>query len=543
VAYNLIDERWIPVERRSGKVELIAPAQVAERDDPPLRIASPRPDFDGALLEFLVGLLQTAAAPRTEHEWESQFETPPTVAVLKKRLDTVREAFFLDGDGPRFMQEVTLNSDDAKSKAIGYLLINRAGEDNVGEGPSLFIKPGEVPALSNAAAAAALFAMQSRAPSGGGGGGGHFTSVRGGSALSTVVLGGDLWETVWLNLIPSSLFAPDEAVTGPSARIFPWMGKIRSGNKKTGLPTSASEVHPGHAYWALPRRVLLTEWSADQKCSVLADVGAGAWVSLLTATAGMRYEGLLHPLAAYARKSESDPWLPFLTPEAGFTYRDWPSVTQATKLHRAPRIVAYIASTRRLDKIRSSRLLVFGYAMESMKPLRWCRAETPIISVAQGLEGYFAEATEGLVAVSDEVRRTLSSQVRAAWSDRPAELDVFAQVNPAFWSATEAAFFTAVQAVKAGLESHSDEQRDTAKEAWLDALHRAALGLFDRFVDASTDLAAPDLRRAVVARRALEQFTRPSSPKLRKLLVLLVDAVNDPGKPAKPRTKKKESTP
>ena len=128
MAYNLIDERWIPVERRSGKVEMIAPAQIAEREDPPLRIASPRPDFDGALLEFFIGLLQTAAAPATERAWEREFEEPPTVETLKKRLDTVREAFFLDGDGPRFMQDLTVAADPTAK--TGPIAIDYASYDH-----------------------------------------------------------------------------------------------------------------------------------------------------------------------------------------------------------------------------------------------------------------------------------------------------------------------------------------------------------------------------------------------------------------------------
>jgi len=181
VAYNLIDERWIPVERKSGKVEMIAPAQIAEREDPPLRIASPRPDFDGALLEFLIGLLQTAAAPATERAWEKEFEKPPEVEALKKRLDIVRDAFFLDGDGPRFMQDLTVGKDPAaKRLPIGGILIDRVGESGLDESPMLFAKPGLFEALGYPAAAAALMALQTYAPAGGRG---QLTSLRGGGPL------------------------------------------------------------------------------------------------------------------------------------------------------------------------------------------------------------------------------------------------------------------------------------------------------------------------------------------------------------------------
>jgi hypothetical protein len=94
-----------------------------------------------------------------------------------------------------------------------------------------------------------------------------------------------------------------------------------------------------------------------------------------------------------------------------------------------------------------------------------------------------------------------------------------------------------------GLEACDGKARDLAREKWLVELHAAALALFDAFVDVSADLAAPDLRRAVLARRNLVQFTRPSFPKLRKCLGLLVEESAKPAKGAKSRRPTKESTP
>ncbi|HZZ84300.1 MAG TPA: type I-E CRISPR-associated protein Cse1/CasA [Anaeromyxobacteraceae bacterium] len=519
MAYNLIDERWIPVLRQSGKVEMIAPAQIVERDDPPLRIASPRPDFDGALLEFLIGLLQTAAAPATERKWEEELESAPTVVQLKARLDTVREAFFLDGDGPRFMQDSSLNAGNSKPKPIGYLLISRAGEESIDDGPSLFAKAGEVAALSDPAVAVAVYLLQAHAPSGGGGGGGHFTSLRGGSALSAVIVADGLWATAWANVLPLESFAERRTACCDES-LFPWLGKIRGADKKTGRPISSAEVHPSHAYWALPRRVLLSE-KGTTACAVYSS-RQPSWIGLRTATVGMRYDGLLHPLAAYKRKSESEPWLPLLTPEEGISYREWPLIACVSPSARCPKVVAHFLGTRRSQLLRAPRLASFGYAMESMKPLLWCSAETPLVRIDDHLQAQWSEQVQSLVGVAEEVRSTVVSQLRAAWSDRPSDLDfstVSRRVSPAFWSATEPAFFRTVQALKAELEA--GRTADAPKEAWLSSLHAAALALFARFTDASADLAAPDLRRVILARRSLVQFTSPGAAKLRKSLGLV----------------------
>jgi CRISPR system Cascade subunit CasA len=545
MAYNLIDEKWIPVERRSGAIELIAPAEIADRADPPLRIASPLPDFDGALLEFLIGLLQTAAAPATERAWEREFESPPDIRTLRKRFDTVRDAFFLDGDGPRFMQEVKLTSDNAKDKPVGYLLIDRCGEENLGDGPSLFSKPNSIPGLSNAAAATALFLMQSRAPSGGGGGGGHFTSVRGGSALSGIIAGPDLWSTAWLNVLPTDVFSP-RTETECGSRTFPWMGS-KPGARRPGAPVSASAVDPAQCFWALPRRLLLSQRD-DVPCAVYDDSPGERWTTLRTATVGMRYAGLMHPLSAYTRKSESEAWLPYLTPEHGFNYRDWPAFVRSTPLSQPPRVISHFAQSRRREFVDSPRLIAFGYSMDSMKPLRWIRAETPLVTVPPDRATSFAAEVDALVAASEEVRKTLSFQIKSAWSDRPGDLDVLGRVNPAFWSRTEPAFFRAVHAIAQMLDGPAgDMGRDAVREAWLADVHAAALDLFDTFVDPSAALAPTDLRRAVQARHHLDQFTRATVPKLRKLLNLpvpentVVPKASKTPRAAKARASSKES--
>ncbi|MCP4406670.1 MAG: type I-E CRISPR-associated protein Cse1/CasA [Gammaproteobacteria bacterium] len=70
-----------------------------------LVLESGRPDFDGALMQFLIGLLQTAAPPPNHDQWIDWLEEPPTPEILKKKFLKFEEVFDLDGDGPRFMRE------------------------------------------------------------------------------------------------------------------------------------------------------------------------------------------------------------------------------------------------------------------------------------------------------------------------------------------------------------------------------------------------------------------------------------------------------
>ena len=74
MAFNLIREHWIPVERRSGERESIAPWQITDglEHSPIVSLAAPRPDFNGALIQFLIGLLQTLSPPEDEDDWEDE---------------------------------------------------------------------------------------------------------------------------------------------------------------------------------------------------------------------------------------------------------------------------------------------------------------------------------------------------------------------------------------------------------------------------------------------------------------------------------------
>ena len=61
--YNLLNEHWIPVRRRSGTRSYIAPWQVPDNaDDPIVWLDLSRPDFSGSMIQFLIGLYQSATA-------------------------------------------------------------------------------------------------------------------------------------------------------------------------------------------------------------------------------------------------------------------------------------------------------------------------------------------------------------------------------------------------------------------------------------------------------------------------------------------------
>ena len=202
--YNLLAEPWLPVRRRSGVVEQTPPWRITDRiaTDPIVAFAWPRPDFNGAAHEFLIGLLSTAAAPDGDDAWEEWWEHPPAPDVLAQRFSTVAHAFDLDGPGPRFMQDLD-PLDDADSKEVAALLIDTPGAQTLRNNADLFVKRGAAPVLGRAAAAMALFTLSAYAPAGGAG---HRTSLRGGGPMTTLIVadhpqcGQTLWGRLWPNV-------------------------------------------------------------------------------------------------------------------------------------------------------------------------------------------------------------------------------------------------------------------------------------------------------------------------------------------------------
>ena len=122
---NLLEEKWLPIRRSTGQVDWIAPHQIAEADI--VAFASNRADFNCALAQMMIGLLQTTTPIDDEDGWEDLLEAPPAAESLKKWFEVNSDAFVLDSDGARFMQDFSLTAHEGAECTIDALLIEAAG--------------------------------------------------------------------------------------------------------------------------------------------------------------------------------------------------------------------------------------------------------------------------------------------------------------------------------------------------------------------------------------------------------------------------------
>ena len=188
---NLLTTPWLPVVTRNGR-EIIRPSEIVRSDV--LALDFPRSDFNGAVTEFLIGLLSTVAAPRDDGEWLRLYKDRPTVADLDEVFVAIREAFDLG----RFMQADI----EGEPTPVEQLVPDTEGDCTARNNLDMMNRNGKIGALSPAMAAAALITMQASAPEGGSAANnesgatrvGYYASIRGGGPLTTLVcIGTDLW--------------------------------------------------------------------------------------------------------------------------------------------------------------------------------------------------------------------------------------------------------------------------------------------------------------------------------------------------------------
>lgn len=513
VIFNLIHAAWLPVRRRGGAVEHIPPWRVTDgiAEDPFVAFAWPRPDFNGAAHEFMIGLLSTASAPRDDDEWEDWWLSPPEPNVLKERFSTVTHAFDLDGTGPRFLQDLD-PLEDAENKEIAKLLIDAPGAKTLRDNADLFVKRDGVLALSRAAAAMALFTLSAYAPAGGAG---HRTSLRGGGPMTTLIVndhenyGVTLWGRIWPNIESKEQLhgrIVEDREPDDLGLIFPWLVPTRSSNpKEGGRLTTPSDIHPLQVYWGMPQRIrFLFENAQNRTCSLTDSQDSVIVTSYRTRNYGTNYsEGFEHPLSPYYQKRAGDPKLPVHPRPGGVSYRLWPGlvIPSSDKLRQPAQVLRHWP--QRDTRRGQTRFIVFGYDMDNMKARAWIESEMPFWFLSDSTSReWLGKFIECATAGADKVCRLLTDAVKSALCKRPSDAKGdYGFIAERFYRETEGAFYAAMRDAMASIQKDLDVDDPTinARENWAPAMARAALRLFDEYAPAD-GLEDRDMHRHVKAR-------------------------------------------
>lgn len=550
--FNLIDEPWLPMRRRSGVVEHVQPWRVTEgiTDDPFTALAWPRPDFNGAAHELLIGLLSTAATPEDDEEWENWWREPPRPDVLRERFAVVAQAFNLDGPGPRFLQDFD-TLEGAEDKEIATLLIDAPGAQTLRNNVDLFVKRGGAPVLSRAAAAMALFTLNAFAPAGGAG---FRTSLRGGGPMTTLVIADHpeyaaaLWGRLWPNV--ESREQIETRATGSKldedpGTVFPWCIPTRTSDSKAGgRATTPADVHPLHVYWGMPRRIrLLFEDAEDRRCGLTDARDSVIVPRYRTRNYGSNYsDGFQHPLTPYYRpKAASAEKLAVHPNPGGISYRLWPGIVVPTKDNlREPAQVVRQWQQERSPRAVHARFVAFGYDMDNMKARAWLEGEMPLWHFDDDVKEWLCKFIQRATAGADTVTRLVTGAVKSALYDRPKDADGdYGFVAERFYRDTEAEFYAALGQSMAMIQADPDSDDPTMEvcQRWAPVMETAALRLFDEYAP-SDGLENRDMRRYVKARFYLTLALRGHGKNGKSLFERL--GIPSP-ESSRPRGRKKET--
>ena len=523
---NLLHDPWMPVRDAQGERHWITPDRLT--DPRWLAFDADRPDFNGALAQFAIGLLQTTTPVVNSIEWRGLFNGPPATDTLRSWFEPLAAAFELDGGGPRFMQDFSLATEIGKSSPISEILIDAPGENSLDENKDLFVKRGVVDAMCTDCAAAALFVLQINAPEGGRG---HFTGLRGGGPLTTLVFQGNttnLWRNLWMNVIESISDSDSSAAQRlPTTQaLFPWLGPVEQ-LQRTGASIAAVQVDGRHVYWAMPRRIRLDFSIADPpiRCSICARPSAAVTSAFQSRPSGFNYPSNTwrHPLTPYREKDGA--WLPIRPKADGLGYRHWLAWVLAMgqgTVQRA-RVVDHALVNRHRQLATGLCLWSFGYEMRKDKAVHWHEASLPLYDLGN-CESAEVKSIESEVArwlaAAELAAMHLRNSVKDAWFSATARGD-FGHVDASFWGATEAPFYRQLQALIDHARDGTEHPDLAVRQAWHATLVRTALRLFDdTFVGAGT-IERQNPRRTALAHRQLGRNLH--GPKLRQALGLPVD--------------------
>lgn len=536
---NLLNEPWIPVRRRDGSRGWVAPHQISDPEI--VAFDADRPDFNGALAQFAIGLLQTTTQMDTPIAWKQLFANPPDATTLESWFAPFRAAFEFDGEGARFMQDRSLRPADGKMKEISLLLIDSPGAKTQKDNGDHFIKRGQVIAACPHCAASALLTLQINAPKGGAG---HRTGLRGGGPLTTLIVSQQqqsLWYDLWPNVRERSVFL---AQGGDSTKTdahftFPWLADIGK-VQKDGGETAPVQVHPAHVYWAMPRRIRLDFDNVSVgNCAICGRLSERLVWQYVTKNYGMNYKGAWdHPLSPYYETKEG--WLPLHPQPGGLGYRHWLAwvlgLSSENKKQRPARTVEHFLEHRRQQAGGQLRLWAFGFDIDDMKARCWYESTLPLYGLAD-CKRDAQRRVESEVAVwlggAEMAASCLLGAVKDAWFSGDARGDLSA-IDASFWNRTEPDFYRQLKYLIENVRDNRDVDSLPVREAWHRLLIKAATDLFDKeFVGAG----AIERQNPHRVAKAFQQFGRNlRGQKMRQTLGLPQLEANKPNRNGKAAT-------
>lgn len=505
---NLLKDPFFPFLLRDGTEKVLPLSAIANAEV--VDFALPRADFQGAAYQLAIGVLQTVLAPEDRADWHDLYEEAPSKAELQAAFDEAAHAFNVTGDGALFMQDLDPLA-ESKPTTVAGLLIEAPGANGLKLNTDHFIKRGIGSVMSLEMAVLALFTLQINAPAGGVG---HRVGLRGGGPLTTLILptaeDATLWQKLWFNVINLDVWSYDQPDLH-SATVFPWLAPTKLSNKK-GTEIYASDVHPLHMFWAMPRRMRLMVNETADTCQISGLLAEQTVIEYRTQNYGGNYSGSWrHPLTPYKhdpKKPEEDN-LSAKGQPGGLTYKIWDALTltdNSEGQNCALVIEHFYQVVNGFESLLGElpRLWVFGFDMDNMKARGWYSVSMPLFAIPAAQQANVLRPIKVLQSLASNALWHCRTQIKAAWFEKPSDAKGDTSfIDLEFWQRSEAAFYTAVQQL-INQQPNAREILDAEfANPWLNALRNTCINLFDQYALSAGLGDQRSMAKRIHARRAL----------------------------------------
>lgn len=503
MTYNLVHEPWLHARLSSGGSTRATPVDALSRDDI-LSLETPRADFRAAQYYFLIGLAQSALAPKGATAWRKSYETPPEPSRLKSTLNAIAGSFILDDEARPFLQEAGLDREKgSEPEPITGLLVDAPGANTESLNKDLFVKRrAKGDAFCRPCAASALMTLQSSA---GSGGAGYNTSLRGGGPLTTLVLGPSVRRTVWLNVLPADEWLGKDP---PEAHRFPWLEPFKEKERTRTI----DHVHPDVHYWSSPRRVLL-QWDEVGRCALCGAPDKRLTTSFVTRPRGNTYAGAWkHPLTPVLVTKDKTP-IPRKA-RAGAGYQHWLALAVGGEEGARPARVVGALHERREAVAGGAELVLWatGYEMNKATVEGWVEGRFPIHPLAPEQQPTFADHARRLVQAAREAAyllRVVGGDTLTGGGESKRGVEALGNLEETLWVATESDFYEALVSARRAIEG--GQGLEELRIRWLAVLHAAALDAYDSATSGAT-IGQRDEWRAFGNRAKLDRSLRAGKP-------------------------------
>jgi CRISPR system Cascade subunit CasA len=506
--FNLLEEKWIPVETLSGKKILISPYEMTLNypNDPIKKIAGPRQDINCSLLEFLIGLFQTANILQSELDWFDQLQSPPSTDQLYSLLAPFKPYFNLFGEGACFLQDF-----DPKLEGniwpVEKLVFGSPGKNAIKNNADFFVKRKAIKCMCPACIAAVLYNLQTHV---GGGGSGFMGALRGAGPLTSIVLGRNLWETVWSNILPLEdyPFLSLEEPSQSAALVFPWLKPV-SDNK-----TTEENTHALHAFWGMPRRVRLKKIDREEYCDLCGCKSASIIEECLSKNYGYQYDGVWRHTLSPIVEDETNGVKCQKIHSGLICYQHWLQISIANqnngKRYRPALAISHFRQNRAARLYRklsiSFQLQAFGYELDQDKTRAFYHRDFLLLDLPDHVAAKCHEYLERAVQIAKHWEEKLSLAILSAWKSEEARKKCASpsSCKDPFWRNTEPDFFSFLHHLREWLEKFP-ESVDIPQPLhdWNENLCKHSLTIFDHFTTSGL-IEHESLQRIAKARQSLK---------------------------------------